>query len=99
MIHLMVLYPKGEGKTFDAEYWANTHMPLAGSSWPTCSKWEATKGDDNSPFHAAGHFYFGSQEDLGAAMGTEATAKVMADVANYTNIEPQVSIYEVMTSS
>ena len=98
MIHMMVLYPKAEGTKFDAEYWANTHMPLAGQSWPTCSKWEATKGDDNAPFYAAAHFYFASLEDLGAAMGSEATAKVMADVANYTNIEPQVSMYEVMTS-
>jgi uncharacterized protein (TIGR02118 family) len=99
MIHMMVLYPKGEGTKFDPDYWANTHMPLAGASWPTLQKWEATKGDDNAPFYAAGHFYFASLEDLGAAMGSEATAKVMADVANYTNIEPQVSMYEVMTSS
>jgi uncharacterized protein (TIGR02118 family) len=99
MIHLMVLYPKGEGTTFDADYWASTHMPLVGESWSTVTKWEATKGDDNAPFYAAAHIYFASMEDLGAAMGSEATAKVMADVSNYTNIEPQVSIYEVITTS
>jgi uncharacterized protein (TIGR02118 family) len=99
MIQLLVLYPKGEGKTFDGDYWANTHMPLVGSSWPTVTKWEATIGDDNSPYFAAAHIYFKSMEDVGAAMASEGAGKVMADVANYTNIEPQVSIYEVMTSS
>ena len=99
MIRMMVLYPKAEGTTFDADYWATKHMPLLTESWPTMLRWEADKGDDNSPYHGLAHIYFDSPDDVNAAMGAEGTAKIMADVANYTNIQPQIVMHEVIATS
>lgn len=99
MIRLLVLYPKGEGTKFDADYWASKHMPMLSEAWPTMTRWDADKGDDNSPYHAAAHIYFPSLEALTEAMGQPASAKVMADVANYTNVQPQVATHEIIASS
>ena len=31
MIKVAILYPNGEGKTFDMDYYSNKHMPMAAS--------------------------------------------------------------------
>ena len=45
---------------------------------------------------AAVHFTFDSAEALGAAMGSERTGEVMADVANYTTITPVTQMSEIV---
>ena len=86
MIRLSVYYPATEGATFDHDYYRDSHVPLAVKSWGLGGA-EIDKGIDG-PYVAAVHFKFESMEALGAAMGSPGTADVMADVANYTTIQP-----------
>jgi uncharacterized protein (TIGR02118 family) len=92
MIRLTVMYPATEGATFDHDYYRNTHVPLAVKTWGLDGA-EIDKGMDG-PYVAAVHFRFESLEALGAAMGNEGTGAVLADVANYTTIEPVLQTSE-----
>ncbi len=94
MIRVSVLYPKTEGATFDHDYYANSHVPLAVSTWGLDGA-EIDKGI-NGPYEAAVHFTFESLEAMGAAMAAEGTAAVQADVANYTTIVPEMQISEIV---
>lgn len=94
MIRLSVLYPKTEGATFDHDYYRNTHVPLALSTWGL-SGGEIDRGIDG-PYEAAVHFTFDSMEAMGAALGNPDTAAVQADLVNYTTIVPVMQISEIV---
>jgi uncharacterized protein (TIGR02118 family) len=96
MIRMSVLYPSGEGSTFNHDYYRDSHVPLAVSSWSTVKRTEIDKGV-NGPNVAAVHFFFDSMDDMQAAMAAPGTGAVMADVANYTNITPVMQISEVVS--
>ena len=96
MIRVTVNYPTSEGSTFDHDYYKATHVPLCLSTWTAAQSASIDKGV-NGPNAAAAHFTFESMEAFGAAMGSEGTAAVMADVANYTNITPVMQISEIIS--
>jgi len=93
MIRVSVLYPAGDDVTFDHDYYKNTHVPLAASAWGVGA--EIDKGVDG-PYVAGVHFFFESLEQMQTAMGLPGTGDVMADVANYTNIQPVMQVSEVV---
>ena len=94
MIRLSVLYPATEGATFDHDYYREKHVPLAVKSWGLDGA-EIDKGV-NGPYVAAVHFKFESEEAMNAAMASEGTGAVMADLANYTTIMPAMQISEIV---
>ena len=94
MIRLSVFYPSTEGATFDHDYYAQSHVPLAMRTWGLDSA-QIDKGVDG-PYLAAVHFLFDSPEAMGAAMSAPGTADVMADVANYTNLSPITQTSEIV---
>jgi uncharacterized protein (TIGR02118 family) len=94
MIKVQVTYPSGEGTTFDHDYYASTHVPLAAKSWNPV-RTEIDKGV-SGPAVASVTFYFESMDAFQGALGLPETAAVMADVANYTNIEPVMQVSEVV---
>ncbi|HEY5172355.1 MAG TPA: EthD family reductase [Acidimicrobiia bacterium] len=94
MIRLSVFYPSAPGATFDHDYYRNNHVPLAVKTWGLDGA-EIDKGVDG-PYVAAVHFKFRSPEALAAAMGSEGTAGVLADVANYTSIAPVLQTSEMV---
>ena len=94
MIRLSVFYPTTEGATFDHDYYANSHVPLAVKTWGLPGA-EIDKGV-NGPYVAAVHFTFASMDALTTAMGSEGTGAVMADVANYTTIQPVMQTSEIV---
>jgi uncharacterized protein (TIGR02118 family) len=94
MIRLSVLYPAGEGATFDHDYYREKHVPLCLRTWGLSSA-EIDRGVDG-PYVAAVHLRFDSLEALGAAMAAEGTGAVLEDVANYTNIAPVLQTSEVV---
>lgn len=96
MIRVSVTYPITEGATFDHDYYASTHVPLAVGAWNP-ARTEIDKGVDG-PHVAAVHMVFESMEAFQTALGSPATADVMADVANYTTIMPQMQISEIVMS-
>jgi uncharacterized protein (TIGR02118 family) len=96
MIRLSVLYPATDGATFDHDYYRDKHVPLACSAWGI-DRADIDKGIDGQPYVAAVHFQFDSQDAMAAAMGSEKTGEVMADVANYTTIQPVMQISEIVS--
>ena len=94
MIRLSVLYPKTEGASFDHDYYRDSHVPLAVQTWGI-ERFEIDRGLDG-PYEAAVHFFFESVEAMGAAMATDGTAAVRADIASYTTITPERQLSEVV---
>ncbi|MBO9406744.1 EthD family reductase [Shimia sp. R9_1] len=100
-VSLQVLYPVGEGTTFDHAYYASTHMDLVREHMgPHMVSAQASKGlaggpNVPSPFHAIATILFEDQAAMDAAMC--AAGPVMADIPNFTNVQPQIMIGEVMS--
>jgi uncharacterized protein (TIGR02118 family) len=94
MIRMTVLYPTMEGYVFDHEYYRDQHVPLALRTWGL-ERAEIDRGVDG-PYVAAVHFRFDSLEAMTAALSSEGSARVTADVANYTNIAPVVQISQIV---
>ncbi|TVZ57394.1 uncharacterized protein (TIGR02118 family) [Lutibacter sp. Hel_I_33_5] len=97
-----VLYPDGEGKTFDMDYYCNKHIPMVAELLGDAVKGATVeKGlaggapDSAAPFQAMGNIYFESVEAFQNSFGPHAD-KIMGDIPNYTNIEPIFQISEVM---
>src|SRR6188768_1459488 len=64
MFKVAILYPNGEGKTFDMDYYENKHMPMvAGFLGKNLKFYEIDKGiagrtqNDKVHFLAIGYFY------------------------------------------
>jgi len=96
VIRFSVYYPKTEGASFDHDYYRDSHVPLAMQTWGLDAKDVAIEKGIDGPYEAAVHFTFASPDALGAALGSEGTGAVMADVANYTTIQAVVQTSEVV---
>jgi uncharacterized protein (TIGR02118 family) len=93
-MRLSVFYPNTEGEKFDADYYKNVHVPLAVKTWnPASSEIDHGVG---GPYLAAVHFIFDSNDAMNAALGSEGTALVQADVVNYTTLSPVMQISEIV---
>jgi uncharacterized protein (TIGR02118 family) len=106
MVRVSVMYPAGDGKKFDHDYYVNKHMALVRQRWGGMGlrKIEVDKGlaggapGSKAPYVAVGHVFFGSVEEFqkaAAAHGKE----LFGDVPNFTDIQPQVQIAEVIHQS
>jgi uncharacterized protein (TIGR02118 family) len=102
MIKVSVLYPNGENKTFDMDYYFNTHLPmvseLLGDSLKGATVEKGLGGavpGSTAPYAGMGNMYFDSVEDFGASFGPNAE-KIMGDLPNFTNIEPIIQVSEVL---
>ena len=93
MIRVSVFYPKSDDVTFDHDYYRDTHVPMCTAAWNVTA--EIDKGLDG-PNVAAVHLFFESMDAMGTAMASPDTAKIMADVANYTNITPVMQVSEIV---
>ena len=102
MIKVTILYPNGEGKNFDMDYYANKHMPMVADLLGDSLKFLAIdKGvagrtpDEPIPYLAIGYLYFDQLSDYQASFGPNAE-KIVGDIPNYTNIQPIVQISEIL---
>ena len=102
MVKVSVLYPNGEGKKFDMDYYCNQHVALVGELLGDAVKGATVEkglggGDPDSPatYAAMGNLYFDSMDSFQNSFGPNAE-KIMGDLPNFTNIEPVVQISEVM---
>jgi len=101
MIKVSVLYPSGAGSRFDMEYYCTRHMPMVKEKLgAACKGFSVDQGLGSpepgapAPFVAMGHLLFDSIEGFQAAFGPHA-ATFMADIPNYTDIQPTVQISSV----
>ena len=103
MIRVSVLYANEAGKKFDAEYYKTNHMKLAGERLKSFGllRYEVDKGlaggapGAAAPFIGACHFYFNSVAEFQKGMGAHGQ-ELMADIPNYTNIQPTIQISEIV---
>ena len=102
MTKVIVLYPSGKDKTFDMDYYVNKHIPMVAGLLGDAVKAASVEkgiGSDQpgvpAPYAAVGNLYFDSVEAFQNSFGANAEA-IIADVPNYTNIEPVVVVSEVM---
>ena len=101
MFKVAILYPSGEGKTFDMDYYEKKHMPMvAGFLGKNLKFYEIDKGiagrtpNDKVPYLAVGYFYIKDVAEYNKAIAQNRDA-VISDIKNYTNIQPIVQISEV----
>lgn len=101
MIKVSVFYANGEGKHFDINYYCEKHMPLVKRLLGAAVKGIAVEhgiggGTPGAApqFLAMGHIYFESVEAFQSSFGPN-SAEIVADVANYTNVQPLLQISEV----
>ncbi|MCB0655497.1 MAG: EthD family reductase [Saprospiraceae bacterium] len=102
MIKVSIFYPDGDGKTFNMDYYANSHIPMvAGLLGDAVKGASIEKGlggaDPGSPaqFVAMGNMYFDSVESFQQSFGPHAVT-IMGDIPNYTNIAPVIQVSEVV---
>ncbi|WP_198412961.1 EthD family reductase [Flagellimonas nanhaiensis] len=102
MIKVTILYPNGEGKTFDMDYYANKHMPMVARLLGDSLKLQAIDNglsgrtpDEPIPYLAIGYLYFDQLSAYRNSFGPNAK-QIVGDIPNYTNIQPIVQISEVL---
>lgn len=102
MIKVSVLYPNGEGKTFDMDYYCNKHAPMVGRLLGDAVKGATVENGlggaesgSTATYAAMGNLYFNSMESFENSFGPNAEA-IMGDLPNFTNIEPVIQVSEVM---
>ena len=101
MFKVAILYPNGEDKNFDMDYYEKKHMPMvAGFLGKNLKFYEIDKGiagrtaTDKVPFVAIGYFYITDIAEYNKAIAQNRDA-VISDFKNYTNIQPIVQINEI----
>jgi len=101
MFKVTILYPNGDDKTFNMDYYEKKHMPMvAGFIGKNLKFYEIDKGisgrtpNDKPPFAAIGYFYITDVAEYSKAIAQNRDA-VVSDFKNYTNIQPVVQISEV----
>ena len=101
MFKVTILYPNGEGKTFDMAYYEGKHMPMVAKIvGPNLKFYEIDKGisgrtpNDELPFLAIGYFYIADIEAYNQAIAQHRET-IISDFKNYTNVMPVIQISEV----
>jgi uncharacterized protein (TIGR02118 family) len=96
-----VVYPKAEGTRFDLEYYQQTHLPLCEGLFAEhgYNGYVLRINEGGGPGsadlnHASIDLIFDSPEQLQAALAV-AGQKISEDVANYTDVAPQMRFAEV----
>ena len=106
MIRVSVIYANETGKKFDHDYYKNKHMRLVGERLKDAGliRYEVDMGIAGgapgapAPFISVGHLYFHSLSDFQKGMGAHGK-ELLADIPNYTNIQPQIQISRIVAES
>lgn len=94
MISVVILYPQSDGSTFDMDYYTTKHMPMfADALGEACKGWGVS--GPAPKYHAVAWAMVDSQDAFNATMA-EHGAAVLGDVPNYTNVQPELIIGEVV---
>lgn len=101
MIKVSVMYPNSSDAKFNIDYYCNVHLPMVSELLG-----DALKGGnvdhglaggapgEEPAFIAMGHILFDSVESFQGAFGPHAE-QIMADIPNFSNVQPQIQISEV----
>lgn len=101
MIKVSVLYPHGADRKFDMAYYLARHMPMVRQKLGAALKAAGVDegiggGQPGSPpkYAVICHLYFESVDAFQLAFATHGGA-IVADIPNYTNIQPAIQISEI----
>ena len=101
MIKVSIFYPNEKGKKFDMKYYVNKHIPMVQEMLGDAMKGGSVEqglsgGVPGVPalYIAMGHLLFESMEAFQTAF-TPHMESIMADIPNYTDIQPSMQISEV----
>ena len=101
MIKVSVFYPNKEGARFDMDDYLHKHIPMVRQKMAAAMKGMGVEqgiagGMPGAPlpYRVIAHMTFDSMEAYQAAFGPHAQT-IMADVPNYTDLQPVVQISEV----
>jgi uncharacterized protein (TIGR02118 family) len=100
MIRVAVMYPRTEGKSFDLEYYKNTHMKLVkeklgpfGLIASEVDSAVAGMDDSPSPYVTIGYIIFDTLDQFQTGFA-KVGGELIADIPNYTEIEPVIQVSE-----
>lgn len=106
MIRVTVLFPKTSDSHFDMDYYLNKHVPMTKANlqslgFPVEAQVDegiasVTSGEP-APYAAVGYLIFEKIEDLQYGLATHG-AKIMSDIPNFTNVQPQIQIGSIVFS-
>ncbi len=101
MFKVAILYPNGEDKTFNMDYYEKKHMPMvAGFLGKNLKFYEIDKGiagrspNDKAPFAATGYFYVSDVAEYNKSIAQNRDT-ILNDIKKYTNIQPVIQISEI----
>lgn len=102
MIKISILYPNTPGSRFDHDYYRDQHMPMVKRLMgDACLSFGIDRGlaggTPGAPaaYVAMGHLFCETVQSFQAAFGPHAK-DIASDVANYTDLTPQLLISEVV---
>jgi len=102
VIKVSVFYPNGPQAKFDMDYYCQRHIPmvqrLVGAALKDTAVEKGLGGASPGvapSFLALGHLTFDSVESFQASFAAH-SREIVADVANYTNIQPIIQLSEIM---
>lgn len=102
MIKVSVLYPNTPGIKFDWQYYLEKHAKLVkdrlGNAIKSIQIDKGVSGPQpgtSASFHAMAHMSFNSMEEFANVFQSHAQ-EIMGDIPNYTNVQPQIQISEVI---
>lgn len=99
-VSVQVIYPVSDDTHFDYDYYASTHMQIVAEHMgPHIQSRLVTKGlaggpDTPPPFYAIATMVFADQAAMAAAL--KASGPVMSDLPNFTNVQPQMLVGDVI---
>src|SRR5215213_7647521 len=103
MIRVTVLFPKTSDSHFDMEYYLSKHVPMTKSKLQSLGIPVEAEVDEGMgtltgepvPYAAIGYLLFEKMEDLQNGLATHG-AEIMADIPNFTNVQPQIQIGSIV---
>ena len=104
MIRVAVLFPKTSESHFDMDYYLSKHVPMTKSKLQTLGipvEAEVDQGvgavtpGEPAPYAAIGYLLFEKMEDLQKGLAAHG-AEIMADIPNFTNVQPQIQIGSIV---
>jgi uncharacterized protein (TIGR02118 family) len=103
MIRVTVSYPNTAGARFDLDYYLTTHIPLVEAKltkhgltgWVVDQGLSGAAPGSEAEFLIQGFLTFESVEAFEAALASEG-AEIMADIPNYTDIQPRIQVNKVL---
>ena len=104
MIRVTVLFPKTNDSNFDMEYYLSKHVPMTTAKLqslgiPVEAQVDETLGSippgEPATYAAIGYLLFEKMEDLQKGLAAHG-AEIMADIPNFTNVQPEIQIGNIV---